>query len=634
MEDGQHDADVKGKVLAERLNSSIKGKDQVSVREELTKLGQVAWMVRSSTPFNLTDDESFREWMALMLGVHSVDGVVPHRDSLSTKYLETLYACVLVYEMKKLHEAEAFGVTFDAWSSRRKRTALVSVTYHFVDRSFQPYETVLDAIPTSEGQTALNLAVRAAHRIEARTLDDQILYTATTDNANNVRTAARYIVDRFTALQELEVHEEGAAVEEAETLLAFDDDCEPERAVGCVAHAVNLAVNSLLSMSGVDVLVKKVTAIVATYGHSTKRQKTLSDIQVLLKRRPKVLVSYTDTCWNSLKRCIARFCELYDVLLCAWADGVFDAGFTAATGEPELAFPDRIELEVLKAIVKLLEPVEAFSTFLQGGRYFTTSHTLYFFDRMIEQISEVSLLPTLPHGAQMRDTLCTSLKDRMAPLRQPGPLMLAALVHPVQSRYTCESADSEALKGCFEMLVDWYMILLAENEADTRARKARSIWAQFRSEGLVGVSKKAEAEEAVIRLLDEIYKYSDNLKGTLLPQKLDITKPLALDDAVRDFFVGLPTRQAQLCRIVLAGVVPSGASQRVFSASDLVDSALQDQLSPTKIEMMTVVQCFLRRHPDDGALDHFWKCVADWLLDEENGIPALEDAVNKLKTEL
>jgi len=619
----------------ERFLIRLTPKNSSSAAAELDHLKQLSWMAMTSTPFNLADNVVFRDWA--IGSAYRLTSTLPHRDSLRTKYLECLYACVLRCELERLHTADAFAVTFDAWSSRRKRKAMVAVTYHYLDEELVPVETVLDVIPTFESHTGVNLAVRIAKRVEARTRDNQVLYTATTDNASNVKMAARLIVDRFHELQALDVADEDGLTSEQEATLEFDDDCEPERAVGCFAHAVNLAVSAMYRVQAVSRIVKKVTDIVAAFGRSTLRQQALTKIQGQRKSPRLTLISYSETRWNSLKACLERFVKVYDDVLCAYGTGVFDRSYVAAREEEELPMVTRMELFQLNLIIQLLDPVEQYSVFLQGARYFTLAHSLYFYEMMVEAIDKVDASELVGFAAA-KDTLLTQLEDRFAPFMEPGPTLLAALVHPAHFGRTSEGIDDEARAVCLNMLADWYQVL-HDDEADTVASVGSKRKAVFgmpdggpnESTPLESRAKALnEAKRLMFAVQEESERYDQHGGEGLTVGQLD-----EIDEKARAFFNKLDPDKKALCRMVLTGVPSSAASERAFSSSGLVDAPLRARLSATSLEMLTVVQCFFKKHGRDPSfLDKFWNDVQQWIGDPEDSRPHLNNLLSVLKEQL
>ena len=141
---------------------------------------------------------------------------------------------------------------------------MLSITYHFLMPNLERVSLVLDAIPLPQRHTAHNIAMALAKRVDMRTPPNSVLFSAVTDNASNVVSAAKKIVRGLEGLLDDAV--EGEANDE-------DDDAEAEYAIGCVPHTLNLVVRDALSASAeVDALIERVRAIVACEvcdGHCT-----------------------------------------------------------------------------------------------------------------------------------------------------------------------------------------------------------------------------------------------------------------------------------------------------------------------------------------------------------------------------
>jgi hypothetical protein len=469
-------------------------------------------------------------------------------------------------------------------------------------------EMVFDYIPLETSHTAFQVA----RRVHYRSSPSQMLYTGITDNASNVRKACDRVINRLPAILE------GRGVtEDTEDDEEHDDTAEPERAIACVAHTVNLAVGDSIGDATIKARIDKMSTVIAGVSRSNQRRLALSEIQRgrgVKAGKELQLVSYVSTRWNSLSKAIARFIALYDPLVIMFAKGCF-----ANSYEDKTILPDRSEAKDLADILEVLNPLESFTVLIQGASYMTAPHVQHWIIDVIARIEASCMGSEVSKAAVVVERkLLDSLWKRTAPYFQPEhPFTLAALLHPWRSSPTLERlverGDGE-VKTTKWLLVDWLHILMFDEdevlsrERLTKCRKSKALSKFLRDESSGSDSGSDKETDTAVMLAEA--KSKDQLSrrkqvNTLISALNDVPLPLQLDgsdfsvqeadEACRKFFSERPIHEQLLAQLVFSTVATSASSERVFSASGLIDTALRNRMSAAMLEKLTVIQCFLKR---------------------------------------
>ena len=220
----------------------------------------------------------------------------------------------------------------------------------------------------------------------------------------------------------------------------------------------------------------------------------------------------------------------------------------------------------------------------------------------------------------VKEKLLDSLWKRTAPYFQPEhPFTLAALLHPWRSGPTLERLmehGKKEVKTTKRLLVDWLHILMFDEdealsrERPAKRRKSKAFSMMFGSSDESSGSdfgSDKEADSAVMLAEAKSKDQSSRRKQvkTLILALNDGSSPLNLDgsdfsvqeadEACREFFSERPIHEQLLAQLVFSTVATSASSERVFSASGLIDTALRNRMSAAMLEKLTVIQCFLKR---------------------------------------
>jgi len=512
--------------------------------------------------------------------------------------LSLLYALVMDSMLLEF-DCKSFSVTFDLWSSRSIVHSLLSITYHFVDDCFNLRSLVLDAVPANCKHTADNFAILLAKRIDLRAPTDALLYTGVSDNASNVIAASRLLLARFEELRNANLDERLAPGDM--------DESEPERALQCVPHTLNLAVQDMMNgaEAGVGQLVERVRAIVRAYRRSLSKKRLLSAKVKELQRhgrsipdiRLKIDVS---TRWNSTLEMLRSFVATYDAVLLMVVDDEF--GRTEETIDPprrELEYPR------LQEIIRLLETMEEATVWMQGESYYTLPHVQAVLKTTTESVG--NFVTDNIHVSAAKDALLRSLKARSEPYFEPRhPCTIAAALHPVHCH---EPRDWVQVH---KVLTEWMIHFMGDPALLARAPDDEELAVALGDEGGSFIPEsdrdaKALARGLLVTIRREAKKLSDEERSFLFGSPREMTA------SAKAFYVGIAKSlnvvQLAALKTALSGIGAATSSERMFSDAGRIDAPLRNKLGEDSLEMLTIIRNFLKGKSKED-LDVFWAHVS------------------------
>ena len=160
----------------------------------------------------------------------------------------------------------------------------MTVTFHFIDNSWQQKSYVLERVHLSVSHTAENIASELIRIGNERSISAKVV-ALVTNNASNAVAAAR--------------------------LTGWNH-------IPCFAHTLNVIVKGALEADlKLTALKRKSKDIVAFFHHSSKASKKHTDIQKQIEVPEKKLIQDVDTRWNSTCHMFERMIELHEsVIMC------------------------------------------------------------------------------------------------------------------------------------------------------------------------------------------------------------------------------------------------------------------------------------------------------------------------------
>ena len=319
------------------------------------------------------------------------------------------------------------------------------------------------------------------------------------------------------------------------------------------------------------------------------------------------MVADVETRWNSTHDCIERFSLMYDVLVIAFAENVFETS-------DGLTLPKRDELDNIRRVSAILRPLKQFSKFIQGSKYLTSPFIPILIQRLIGSIETNVVVEennfAYENVEALRNALVTSLKKRFEKTLEPNsPVMLAAYLHPVTFRCMYKKNSSSAVNvQVRDRLAEWMKEL--DDAVDSKVSEESSS-DELNFEGLLrdgdvpdaGANRPARGDAGykleIVSLFKELGKAGkastnltvDDLSNATLTS---LISKMQKDNLIREFYATQSPLVKRLARTVLSGQPTTASGERVFSASGLISSALRSRMCASTLEATTVISCHLK----------------------------------------
>jgi hypothetical protein len=352
---------------------------------------------------------------------------------------------------------------------------------------------------------------------------------------------------------------------------------------------------------------------------------------------------------------LERFGEVYDAIAACAAKGDFDTSTDAS-----LRIPSRECLPMISTVLKILVPVKQVSVWSQGDKYGTLQHVLpavaWLLKRLRQTRDDEFEYDFL--GQACHELLSRSILRRFAKFATlDNPAMLASLVQPAYFPTLLSCLGTENVGTPLSVMADW-LAFLTFKPATKRVKLAPAVaLAAFRGTAVADQSEERErdedeqygeqlrrCEEVVASLLftlngkDSLTSESmvrhgedyhpeellDALVSQDLPFEPDAATTRDLDAKMATFYADYSnddsgehggTQILMLVRVLLCGAATSAEAERAFSASGRIDSPLRGSLQPERLEMMTVIQCYLKRLKSREDIDTFEHAMYKLLMD-------------------
>lgn len=254
-------------------------------------------------PWTVVEDIGFRRLLETIAPHYEVKSEWFYRNKLPDLYLRV--RSVVKELVAKL---DSVAITTDIWTD--KGIALLSLTVHGVDSSFNRFETVLAACVLEEAHTATKIAESLSQSLGDWGLCDKVL-AAVTDHARNMENA----IEKLSLMH-----------------------------IGCAAHKLNLIVQeSLRAQPAVQNLLGKCRSVVNHFHHSSSAQAALKKIQTALNLPLHKLVMEVTTRWNSTLHMLQRIDEQMAAIA------------TYSVGKSTVADFSTSDQNLLKVLIRMLE---------------------------------------------------------------------------------------------------------------------------------------------------------------------------------------------------------------------------------------------------------------------------------------
>jgi hypothetical protein len=523
----------------------------------------------------------------------------PSADRLSTYVLETAYRIVQAHQDHELSQVDFFSITTDAATLKYdKNTRYVAVTLHAVLPDFsQPKAHMLALIPVHEHHTWDNLTRAISSRLEARLPARAMLVTTVTDQgANFVKMAASLHMNLdYSAIVGLGVDSWDEPLPNAAL-----NDLDKTATHVCVAHRMNNAALDLYKVRDFTNTVNEVRDLV-TYirGSSTIytqfmafQTARLSVHAVPAQRQPKMLVLDVKTRWLYTHEMLARFIECTEDILRLGLGGYLD-GFDGVVMTIE-------KLAKIRVVVSVLEPAADFVRRVEGDAGLPLARVPVLLAKVLQTITPDPVRDSRDI-LSIKRAFTAAVMDRLGSLilHRPNLALAASALHPAYGHLRFVSED--AREAMWLELAQWAVEF--PRPSDNVAPGHDDVPQLPPSEPL--------DRAACIALFAKVRKqFEERAPQDHLDLRVANGQEAAFDalkwwkaaDATTDL-----KKISHIARLVFATPASSAASERVFSAANLVVTQQRNRLQEYKVEQLTMV----RHHATTVGAPTFCKHVAD-----------------------
>jgi len=362
--------------LAEAGERAIAAMDAAAAQQKREAhrkdLDQLAFLLASNLPFSVFEGPFAQNY------AHGLGRAPVGRRALSTTMLTALHYAITTRIDKAIRSAKGVSVTVDGWQGPSKKRYL-GVTVHFsVD--FIKYDFNRLLLPVTGHETSAVIAEMVNKNLLDLFEDSVGLHAVVVDNCSTAINAAQLIV--------------GVGESDDNDDDGIDKDEEDVSAVGCAAHKVQLVFVDLFGSRRNERgnLVKRRTGAKFAPSRARRDVKLVLDLVVYVRRSSILmdelrkrqrdddddtleLLRWAPTRWSYIVLTIERFLQLFPVLRAIAVDeSVLFEDFQRRENrdEDEEIFPSRATIERLTVIVKILQPLVAFTRDVQG-EYITMS---------------------------------------------------------------------------------------------------------------------------------------------------------------------------------------------------------------------------------------------------------------------
>lgn len=236
-------------------------------------------IVRDMQPASVVEDTGFCN----LLSVLDPRYTPPSRRTIMRSLLPKRESSVRERVLHELEGISACSLTSDFWSSRTS-TSYITVTCHFIDKSWQCKSYVLATYQVEESHTAENIAQELKLVASKWNITDKI-YAVVSDSAANMKAGVRLTGWRHLA---------------------------------CFAHTLNLVVACAIKEDDELLAIQsKCRNIVKYFKQSNVANNKLSELQREMKGEERKLIQDVVTRWNSTYYMFSRLVEQHSVVTAA-----------------------------------------------------------------------------------------------------------------------------------------------------------------------------------------------------------------------------------------------------------------------------------------------------------------------------
>ncbi|KAL4097510.1 hypothetical protein QTP88_022283 [Uroleucon formosanum] len=333
-------------------------------------------------PFAVVEGEGFKRLIKELAPYYKMPSVITLKNTLDNKYEVTkgiLKSCLLA--------APHVSITFDAWTETMNEESFLGVTVHYLkDVSLKSH--CLAVAELKERHTAQYLSDIIQKILSDWQIDNSKIVTVVTDNGANVVSAVNRIFGK-------------------------------SRHTPCFAHTINLVATHTVGQQNIKPIISKVREIVKWVKNSVINSDQLIKKQAeagVPEGKFKKLILDVATRWNSVFFMIRRFLEMVSFL-----SPILLNDITAPS------MPTAIEMNILRQLLELLQPLEFVTKESSGENYITISKVIPMISCLLKL---AQIQPRFHVLSDIKDMLHAEIVRRFGLIEQVKPIAIATILDP------------------------------------------------------------------------------------------------------------------------------------------------------------------------------------------------------------
>ncbi|KAL4090121.1 hypothetical protein QTP88_025020 [Uroleucon formosanum] len=482
-------------------------------------------------PFAVVEGEGFKRLIKELAPAYKIPSVITLKNTLDNKYEVTkgiLKSCLLA--------APHVSITFDAWTETMNEKSFLGVTVHYLkDVSLKSH--CLAVAELKERHTAQYLSDIIQKILSDWQIDNSKIVTVVTDNGANVVSAVNRIFGK-------------------------------SRHTPCFAHTINLVATHTVGQQNIKPIISKVREIVKWVKNSVINSDQLIKKQTeagVPEGKFKKLILDVATRWNSIFFMIRRFLEMVSFL-----SPILLNDITAPS------MPTAIEMNILRQLLELLQPLEFVTKESSGENYITISKVIPMISCLLKQLAQIQ--PRFDVLSDIKDVLHAEIVRRFGLIEQVKPIAIATILDPrfknlhFSDPVACSSAMAELRKLSKPDITSSE----SEGEVTTSLENEESydFWAHHK---MLAHGQKKKKSSSFAN--DELSLY---LSNPVSPLK---SNPLELWEDMKTVFPML-YKQSRISFTMVATSVPS---ERLFSKAGGVMTKTRNRLTGSRLEKILLL---------------------------------------------
>lgn len=477
------------------------------------------FIYKDNLPFSAVEGCGFLKLMKTVSPRYKV----PTRNTIKI-LIEKKYDVVSLAFKNVLKNLRHLSLTTDIWTDFQMRSFL-GVTVHFI-YNHKVLACALGVIHLEESHTSRFISERLQSLLNQWEITNDKIVAVVTDNGANI---VKAITDTFST------------------------DCH----IRCFAHTLNLVCeNALKNTEGLNDLITKVRSIVVWIKRSTKASDELRKYfkkEEVPEGNIKKMILDIKTRWNSTYYMLCRFVEMLPAVRHTSLVLVDSPTMTSA-----------VEVETLKEIIKILQPIEKMTIEFSGEKYTTLSKVIPMLKCSLEIYA--NMIVTSSIGITLKNNVLKEMDKRFSKGEDNFLWAFSTVLDPrFKNIHLQDPMATEKLFSHLRNLISKIQETDSHSSSDSDAGSSEpatiDLWAHHKN-----VAHKSKKKDKA----DEITQYLDMSVASLNQD------PLIIWEDMKNVYPNL-FKLAEKVFTIPATSVPS---ERLFSKAGATATLNRNRLSP------------------------------------------------------